>query len=133
MKSKNMLKAEAIAQVVAACVNAQGGTGPFGGEVVEPDGNQLTLSSQVTSNAYEFHADGTVDLLDPETVYDDIMESCELTKKEMIEDYGTKAQFVKDYTNMSFETFMSPECGWFYGSPLETACIAFVKALVESH
>lgn len=132
MKSPKIhLKAIAIAQAVAACVNAEGGIGPFAGECAEPSGDMVTLSSQVGEWTYRFHEDGTVDLLDADEAYDIIAREFEFSEEEMEDEYGTREEFEKKNTGMEFEEFMTCQDGWFNGSPLEDACVAFVKAIAE--
>ena len=116
------LKSIAIAQAVAACINAEGGVGPFAGEAAKAVGNSVRIHSQVCDDIYIFHEDGTVDLMDPEKSYNNIASE--------FEDVCTLEEFVKDNTHMKFEYFMSLEHGWFCGNDVEDACIKFVKAIV---
>lgn len=126
------LKSVAIAQAVAACINAEGGIGPCGGEIAEADGNTVNINSQVCDNTYEFHADGTVDLINPSGAYGDLMDIMGYSEDEMLEEFGTEDDFASENTGMPIEKFISFETGWFSGSELEDACIAFVKAIANA-
>lgn len=116
------LKSIAIAQAVAACINAEGGVGPFGQEVAKADGNSVRIHSQVCDDTYLFHSDGKVDLVDPEKSYRRLADE--------FEDVCTLEEFIADNVGIPFETFMSIEHGWFCGDAVEDACIAFVKTII---
>ena len=131
-KHNDYLKSVAIAQAVAACINAQGGIGPFGGEIAKADGNTVNINSQTFDNTYEFHADGTVDLLDASKAYGDLMGIMGYSEDEMLEEFGSKDEFESDNLGVPIDTFISTENGWFVGSELEDACVAFIKAIVEA-
>lgn len=124
------LKSIAIAQAVAACINAEGGVGPFAGEAAKAVGNSVRIHSQVCDDIFIFHGDGTVDLMDPEKSYNNI--ASEFNEDEVEDTIGTLEEFIKDNTHIPFETFMSVEHGWFCGNDVEDACIKFVKAIIAN-
>ena len=105
-ESKITPKGEQIAKLFADYFNEHGGVGPFGGEDVKINENEITLTSQGPDEIYEFYNDGSVEFINVDELAEDMVKEGEIEEDE-VDDYITEFEYfdsVKDllHSGLSF-------------------------------
>jgi len=129
------LKRVAIAQIIAAVVNAEGGIGPMSGEECTPNGDEFELESQMGVFPASVGEDGRIhqDEESLEERYSDMQNDMDYTDEEMEEEFGTVEDFVNENASKDIEEYMSPENGWFGAdSKIEEKALELIKLIMKT-
>jgi hypothetical protein len=125
------LKAQAICQIVCSLINAEGGHGPCAGEYISPSGKNhdiVAIESQGATVSIRCNPDGTFDLLNPDDIYDEMMEDWGCSEEDMEE---TREEFAKSHKGMSPEDLFDPGVLLIFGdgSRYEDHAISLIKLI----